>query len=541
MRSARLLAFFVLLAATPWTPPSAWAGPAAVVCRVDAGRELGETPRGLFGTNVEWFNNGNGLWNPAGGLNLGLVHLAREQGVSLVRFPGGTLSDFYHWRDGVGPRARRPERGHSTDGGKSLNHFGTPELMLFCRNIGAAPLLTVNAGTGTAEEAAAWVAYCNAPVHPERAADGSPAPFGVKYWEVGNELYLEGSAAEKSLTVTPEVYARRFLDYARAMRAVDPSITLLAIARANAYSVPFGPYPDWNETLLRAAAQEIDALALHNAYFPSVLPNERLTPREAYRAMWAAPEAVARDLDGMEALIRRHEKGRRIGLAVTEWGPLFSAADPHWLDHVKTQGSAVFVARMLQVMLDHPRLTLATYFKFADTTFMGWVTPGRGPKVPYQALRMITRHFGTRRVAASVAGSPAYSVPRTGYVPALADVPEVTAVASLDAQGKTLFVNLVNRSWDTVHHVRLEIAGFTPQARHLRHELSADDATANNGPDLPDWWPFPRIEPGPARPGGRDIDIVTVQEEGLDGVALPPHSIVTLELPGTPAAARQGD
>lgn len=501
-----------------------------VVCRVDAGRRLGEVPRGLFGTNVEWFHNANGLWNPAGGLNLGLTQLARQQGITVVRFPGGILADFYHWRDGVGPRSRRPARPHGTDQGVSANVFGTPELMTFCKNIGAEPLLTVNVGSATPEEAAAWVTYCNAAENPERARDGFPKPFGVRYWEIGNELYLDGSPVEKSLSLRPEAYTRRFLEYARAMRAADPNITLLAIMRASAYSVPFGPYPAWNETLLSGAAQAIDAVAVHDAYFPSLLAKENPSPREAYMAMWAAPEAVAHDIEGLEALLKRYETQRRITIAITEWGPLFSATDPLWLDHVKTQGSAVYVARMLQVMLEHPRVTLATYFKFADATFMGWVTPGRGPKVPYHAFRLFTRHFGSRLVDVSVSGSPRFSVPRTGYVPALTDVPEVTAVAALNDQGNVLFVNLVNRSWDTARTVRLDIAGFAPQPEYVRHELAADDATAHNGPDLPGWWPHPKVEPGPARPGGRDIDIVSVQGRGLESVTLPPHSIVTLEL-----------
>lgn len=510
-----------------------------VVCRVDAARRLGEVPRGLFGTNVEWFHNANGLWDPAGGLNLGLVQLAKRQGVTVVRFPGGILSDFYHWRDGVGPRVRRPARPHGTDKGVSANVFGTPELMTLCRNIGAEPLLTVNVGSGTPEEAAAWVTYCNAAVDPERARDGFPKPFAVRYWEIGNELYLDGSPVEKSLSLRPEVYTRRFLEYARAMRAADPNITLLAIVRANAYSVPFGPYPEWNETLLGGAAQAIDAVAVHNAYFPSLLARENPSPREAYMAMWAAPEAVARDLEGLDALLARYERQRRITIAITEWGPLFSATDPVWLDHVKTQGSAVYVARMLQVMLEHPRVTLATYFKFSDATFMGWVTPGRGPKASYQALRLFSRHFGSRLVDVAVSGSPRFSVPRTGYVPPLTDVPEVTAVASLNDEGNVLFVNLVNRAWDTTQKMRLDIAGFAPQPEYVRHELASADATAHNGPDLPSWWPYRKVEPGPARPGGREIDIVSVREHGLESVTLPPHSIVTLELRSTREGPRR--
>ena len=141
------------------------------VCTVDAGVKLGTVPPGIYGTNVEWFNNANGLWKQ-GGLDENLVRLAREQGVTTVRFPGGTLSDFYDWRDGVGPRSMRPRRPHHTDPGSSPNPFGTLELMQFCSRIGAKPLLTVNAGNNDPELAAAWVDYCNTPGNAQRVADG---------------------------------------------------------------------------------------------------------------------------------------------------------------------------------------------------------------------------------------------------------------------------------------------------------------------------------------------------------------------------------
>ena len=70
-------------------------------------------------------------------------------------------------------------RDHPTDSGRSPNVFGTPELLQWCSVIGAKPLITVNAGTGAADEAAAWVAYCNSTQSPERTADGLTRPANV--------------------------------------------------------------------------------------------------------------------------------------------------------------------------------------------------------------------------------------------------------------------------------------------------------------------------------------------------------------------------
>lgn len=486
-----------------------------------------DVPKELFGTNLEWFNYATGLADENGNVDPNWPRLAKEQGVHHVRFPGGTLSDFYHWRDGIGPVKDRPIRDHWTDEGRSKNVFGTPELIRFSRAAGAEPLITVNAGTAGADEAAAWVAYCNQPGHPERAADGLPEPAGIRLWEVGNELYLPGNPRDKKIiTVAPEVYAQRFLEFAAAMRKVDPSIALLAIGSTNSTTVQL-PYPKWNDVLLSQAAGEMDYLAIHNAYFPMIFGKSGLTEKDVYQSLWAAPEAVARSLDETAALIERHEKSRRIGIAVTEWGALFSF-DPHWVDHVKTQGTAVYVARLLQVFLERPRVTLASYFKFADRTFMGWVGYDQKPKVPYYAFQLFTRHFGSRIVRSEVE-SPSYTIQPVGVAPSFSEVREVTSLASVSADGKTLFVNLVNRSWDTIHQVVVDTGSFRAGAKVKAWMLSSPGVTDHNGPDLVD---FPKDlyrEPAVHPKAPSHIRIEPSELRNGERLLLPPYSVVTLE------------
>lgn len=515
--------------------PQEAAGPArqtVIVCAVQADRVRGEVPAGIFGTNAEWFNNAGGLWQ-GHTLDAGLVRLAREQGITVVRFPGGTLSDFYHWRDGIGARHRRPVRRHPTDSGSSGNPFGTPELARFCRFIGAEPLLTVNAGTGTPQEAAAWVAYCNAPGNAQRAADGLPGPLNVRLWEVGNELYLAGNAVEKKISLPPGAYASRFLAFAREMRRADPAIRLLALGVAPSTRIPLVAYRDWTETVLSRCAQDIDYVAVHNAYFPILLGEKNPPARAVYQALWAAPEAVDESLARLEAQIRRYEKGRRIGIAVTEWGALFHPLDPAWADHVKTMGTAVYCSRMLQVFLSRPRVELANYFKFTDATPMGWVAAGGVPKIPYYSMAMLTRHFGTVLVEAAIQGSPAFSCQRIGLTAAQKDVPELTAIAALSRGRDRLFINIVNRSWDSARTVRLKISGFQPAGDEaLLWRLAADSPLAHNGPDLPDWWPVKALEPdGKAAPARHTaIDSTPVRLGG--GITIPPHSVITVEIYG---------
>src|SRR6202030_4305473 len=136
-------------------------------------------------------------------------------------------------------------------------------------------------------------------------------------------------------------------------------------------------------------------------YCPMIFGKTGLTAKAVYQSLWAAPEAVDRSLSDLDALIAKYANGRPIGIAVTEWGALFSF-DPQWIDHVKTMGTAVYLARLMQVFINHPRVVLADYFKFTDRSPMGWVGYDKKPKIPYYVVQLFARHFGSRLVEATV-------------------------------------------------------------------------------------------------------------------------------------------
>jgi hypothetical protein len=180
-------------------------------------------------------------------------HLAKLP-VRLLKWPGGCMADAYDWRLGIGPRDKRHCAVDQAWAAWEENDVGTDELIALCRMTGAEPVIGVNAGSGDPELAAAWVEYCNG--SPERgwgarrAANGHPEPYGVRYWVVGNEQwgwYERGNAEAES-------YATRYLAFAAAMRAVDPTIRLAAVGRCGAF----------NRTVLRLAAPAIDLLQIHH-------------------------------------------------------------------------------------------------------------------------------------------------------------------------------------------------------------------------------------------------------------------------------------
>ena len=116
----------------------------------------------------------------------------RDQRYTVIRYPGGNFLSGYNWLDGVGPQEQRPRRRELAWQSIETNQFGTNEFIEFCHAIEAQPMLGVNLGTGTIQEAANLVEYCNAPVGTYyadlRAAHGHPEPHGVQYWCLGNEM-----------------------------------------------------------------------------------------------------------------------------------------------------------------------------------------------------------------------------------------------------------------------------------------------------------------------------------------------------------------
>lgn len=497
---------------------------------IDLGKPIGTVDKRIFGTNLEWFNDAGGLASQEIGLKEKITALTKSQGATVMRFPGGTLADYYDWRDGIGPKENRPKRKHPTDPGSSFNHFGSPEFFQFLKATNSEALITVNVGTGTAKSAAEWVAYANQPNHSLREKDGFKAPIGVKLWEIGNELYLPGNPGEVKITTTPEEYAKRYLTFSRAMKAVDPSITTVAIGVAKSHIGPDTEFQNWTKVLLEKASQEIDMIAVHNAYFPMLYKERHPHVRDVYPALMAAPEAVEKSIVDLEKLIEQYEKNKKIGIAITEWGGLFSypEVDNYWVDHVKTLGTGIYVARMMQVLLSHSRIQLANYFKLTDRSFMGWVNYAGDPKVPFWVFALYANLSGNERLQSELM-SPNYDAPRIGIMEAQKNVPEVTMVATRDAQKKKVFVNIVNRSLTTQYPLNLTfLNGKKPKQANV-YKIEAKELTAHNGRDIPPEWPYQSNFEPYTTAGANSIHIQKSVWDTTKSLAIAPFSVMTLE------------
>jgi alpha-N-arabinofuranosidase len=501
---------------------------------VDASKTIRTIPAELHGTNLEWIWDGNGAWEPGRNrLNEVVVTQTRDLGPSLLRFPGGTFSDFYHWRDGIGSQQSRKETDAMPGGPRTRHTFGTDEALMFAERVNGQLLITVNAGTGTPQEAADWVRYVNK----DRRK--------VVYWEIGNELYMnDGSSAAKASTLPPDRYARRVLDFAMAMRAVDPGIKIGAIVEESLNASQPKGYRDWTEQVLRIAGRQIDFVAVHNAYAPGLSDDKGWSTRTVYGAMLAAPIYVRQSLERLSAKIDSLVPGSNIKIAVTEFGPYFQLTpDGRFVDHVKTLGSALYVGSVMQEFMRTPRVEIANAFKLIDPLFMGWIGK-RGdqfvPTAPYYASQMYTRHFGKRLVQASAEG-PTFTAEAVGLVDRMHQVPYLDVVASRSDDGRKLYVLVVNKHFDQSIKAALDIRGFRPSsgtAWVLNGEsIDSNTGTAPTNVGRVRWARQAVDEVGrqfdngaPGKVGIRRVPLSAVQSKFE--YEFPSHSIVSLEFSG---------
>jgi hypothetical protein len=196
-----------------------------------------------------------------------VVAAIKRMGIGSFRYPGGCFASFVDWESMVGQPEERLPFTNPFWGGLEPNHAGTDEFLRLAELVQAEPLLEVNLISGTPERAAAWVEYCNASEHTaygrKRARNGHPKPYGVKYWELDNEVWRRFSAAQ---------YAGECKRYAAAMRAVDPKIKLMAVSY-------FWKDDAELDTLLKGAAQAIDYLAVRTVDRDEMAKFERLAEK----------------------------------------------------------------------------------------------------------------------------------------------------------------------------------------------------------------------------------------------------------------------
>ena len=403
----------------------------------------------------------------------------RRLDLTAMRYPGGNFVSGYHWQDGVGPRAKRPTVRELAWQSIEPNRFGTDEYIGLCRKLGWTPMLTVNLGTGTPEEARDWVEYCNCPAGTRyadlRAANGSREPHAVNLWCLGNEM--DGPWQLGHLPA--DQYAIRAQQAAKMMKDTDSTIELVACGSC---TTTLRTYMDWDREVLTHLGDLADYISLHRY----VGNSDGDTPD--YLAITAS---IDRQIEEMDAACRfaqaRARSGKRAFLCFDEWNVWYKGNQsdgagkfaPHLLEEVYNLEDALVVAGFLHSFVRH-----ADVVKIANLAqIVNVIAPilTRGDDLLIQSIFYPFEMFSKRRTGVAlqlVVDGPGYESAGNGRVEF------VDASAILD--GSTLHLFLTNRSVAAAADVTLAPADVSIVACRSAEVLTGPDAKAANSFELDD-------------------------------------------------------
>lgn len=421
-----------------------------------------------------------------------VIDMTRDLNAGMMRLAGNYIS-AYHWEHGVGPVLERPVMYNEAWGGWTSKYFGTDEFIQFCRELQVEPLICVNDGSGTPEEAAQWIEYCNGgvdtPMGALRAANGNPEPYNVRYWEIGNEVWGQWQVG----TCTADQFARRTVSFAEAMKAADPSIVLLACGHFE---------QEWNKAVLDIAGEHFDYLTLHLYHGYGLFGMNRTTPEEdRYKAIAAYPEFTRHHITQTANHILADAKHSHVKLAITEYNTMYypnttrkGLPDEHSL------GAAVANAANLNEMIRCSDLVhIGSFSDLVNGWLGGCIRVG-----DYYADQYCGKEPGWSGLPLTVYGTPTYEVMKlyanrdvrhilpvaaecgTFAVPSLKEtpmkldaLPDLDIVAGTNEDRSTVTLFIVNRSLNEVK-TALDLQAFEASDETILYEITGDSYDAIN-------------------------------------------------------------
>lgn len=372
------------------------------------------------------------------GIRSDVVAALRRLQVPVLRWPGGCFADEYHWRDGIGPRAKRPRRINTHWGGVlENNHFGTHEFMDLCEQIGAEPYVCGNVGSGTPREMMEWVEYMTCDADSSltrlRRKNGRKPPWSLRYFGVGNESWGCGG------NMRPEYYADLYRHYQTFVKNYgDNRIERIACGSS-------GDDLEWTEVLMSRASRFMQGLSLHWYTLPTGSWERKGDALRFDEAEWHSTFVRALHMDTLlgkhGAIMDRHDPERRVALVVDEWGSWYDptpGSNPGFLEQQNSLRDALVAAVSLHVFQRHSgRVRMANIAQTVNVLQAMILTDqARMLLTPtYHVFEMYKVHQGASWVPLTLQ-TPAYTL-------AGKSLPMLHASASRDASGTT-HLSLVN-------------------------------------------------------------------------------------------------
>ncbi len=280
-----------------------------------------------------------------------VIGALKDMKIPVLRWPGGCFADTYHWKDGIGPKHKRPSMVNVHWGGVTEdNSFGTHEFLDFCELIGSEAFISLNVGSGTVREASEWIEYVTSnnisPMTDLRKQNGREKPWDVKFWGIGNETW--GCGGE----MTPEYYSDVYRQFASFARGAKNKIA------CGASSFDY----NWTDVMMKNTEEKqflIQGLSLH--YYTITNDWQHKGAATGFNEKdWFS--TLSNTLK-MEELIGKHstimdkyDPEKKVGLVVDEWGNWFDVepgTNPGFLYQQNTLRDALVAGINLNIFNQH--------------------------------------------------------------------------------------------------------------------------------------------------------------------------------------------
>lgn len=370
-----------------------------------------------------------------------------------MRYPGGNFVSGYHWQDAVGPKKARPVTLDLAWQSLDSNQFGPNEFLELSKRMDWTPMMAVNLGTGTPEEARNWLEYCNFNGPSKYAAlrkdHGYADPFDVKLWCLGNEMDGPWQIGH----VPAETYAIQAQQTARMMKMVDPSIELVVCGSC---AIDLPTYLEWDRKVLEHCKSDVEYISLHR-YVGN--------PKSNTANYLAVTNSIDEQIEAMDSVCRAvaHTKKlkKRAYLSFDEWNVWYRVRDgvhndgqgrfaPHLLEEEYNLEDALIAAGFLNSFIRH-----ADSVKIANIAqIVNVIAPllTRGDDLVYQTIFYPIEMMAKRRDGVSLQialDGPSYKSEDFG------DATYIDSSAILN--GDELSVFLTNRDLEQSHEVTVRL------------------------------------------------------------------------------------
>lgn len=389
-----------------------------------------------------------------GGIRNDVLAALRRIRIPVLRWPGGCFADEYHWKDGVGPRAKRRRTVNTHWGGViENNHFGTHEFLQLCEWLECEPYIAGNLGSGTMQEMQDWLEYMTfageSSMADWRRENGRQEPWQLKYFGVGNENWGCGG------NMRPEYYADEYRRYQTYVRNYGANKIYKIACGASDFNY------NWTEVLMREAGRYMHGLSVHYYTITHTWAHKgsatNFTEEEWFLTLkktLAMDEVISKH----GAIMDRYDPEKRVGLIVDEWGTWYDVepgTNPGFLYQQNSLRDALVAGVTLNIFNQHcDRVHMANLAQTINVLQSLILTDGA------QFILTPTYHvFDLYQVHQDATLLPTTVEQSAFYAQNGESLPQISVSASKNAAG-TVHVTLCNLDSRASAEVTLKLAGL---------------------------------------------------------------------------------